>query len=68
MRNTWLNSKVLKPKLGLNTKVVFCLGKATTEQDQKRIEYEHELYKDIVQSDFEDNYLHNTYKAMSFLL
>ena len=68
MRGTWLNKHTLEQKLGLNIKIVFFLGKAYTERDQKRIEYEHELYKDIVQSDFEDSYVHNTYKAMSYLL
>ncbi|XP_067930799.1 lactosylceramide 1,3-N-acetyl-beta-D-glucosaminyltransferase-like [Watersipora subatra] len=67
MRASWLNRNFLSSKLGLKTKIVFFVGKADTEESQLRMEYESEHYRDIVQSDFTDDYRHNTYKAMSYL-
>lgn len=67
MRASWLNRNFLSNKLGLKTKIVFFVGKADTEESQLRMEYESEHYRDIVQSDFTDEYRHNTYKAMSYL-
>jgi len=32
-----------------------------------KLSYEQEFYQDILQSDFTDAYLNNTYKAISFL-
>ena len=44
------------------------MGVAMNSTDQQRVEYEHELYRDIIQPSFVDHYRNNTYKAMSFLL
>ena len=67
MRNTWLSQSFLQQHTGLNTKILFFIGLADNTRDQMRIEYENEVYRDIVQSDFIDSYVNNTYKAMSFL-
>ena len=68
MRSTWLTPNFLQKLSGFKIKILFFLGLADSVEDQQRIEYESELYKDIVQSDFIDSYQNNTYKAMSFLL
>lgn len=44
------------------------MGKPENPDYQSLVEYESEQYGDIVQSDFVDNYSHNTYKAMSYML
>lgn len=67
MRNTWLSQSFLQQHTGLSTKILFFIGLADNTRDQMRIEYENEVYRDIVQSDFIDSYINNTYKAMSFL-
>lgn len=68
MRETWLKKSFLSRALGRGVKIAFFMGKAEVWADQQRIKYESELYKDIVQSDFDDSYHHNTYKCMSYLL
>ena len=68
MRRTWLNPTQLTKQIGLKVKIVYFTGKSKNRRDQQRMLYESELYKDIVQSDFIDEYANNTYKAMSYLL
>ena len=68
MRRTWLNPTQLTKQIGLKVKILYFTGKSKNREDQQRILYESELYKDIVQSDFIDEYANNTYKAMSYLL
>ena len=68
MRNTWLSPVYLQESLGFKIRVVFFMGTADNSTDQRRVEYEQQIYRDIVQSSFTDSYRHNTYKAMSFLL
>ena len=68
MRRTWLNPTQLTKQIGLKVKIVYFTGKSKNSADQQRMLYESELYKDIVQSDFIDEYANNTYKAMSYLL
>ena len=68
MRGTWLNPTQLTKQIGLKVKIVYFTGKSKNRRDQQRMLYESELYKDIVQSDFIDEYANNTYKAMSYLL
>ena len=68
MRRTWLNPTQLTKQIGLKVKIVYFTGKSKNRRDQQRMLYESELYKDMVQSDFLDEYANNTYKAMSYLL
>ena len=68
MRRTWLNPTQLTQQIGLKVKIVYFTGKSKNRRDQQRMLYESELYKDMVQSDFLDEYANNTYKAMSYLL
>lgn len=67
LRNTWLNSRDLDAALGLKVKVVFVTGATLNETVQKYLEYEHELYGDIIQSSFIDSYENNTHKALSYM-
>ena len=68
MRSTWLKPSILNPLIGLKVKIVFITGRSNDAELQQRIEYESEMYGDILQADFIDTYEHNTYKAMSYLL
>ena len=67
-RSTWLSPSNILETLGFRSKVMFFMGVAMNSTDQQRVEYEHELYRDIIQPSFVDHYRNNTYKAMSFLL
>ena len=67
MRSTWLDTGRLSESLGLKVKVIFFVGSSADETDQEMIRCENSLYGDIVQSDFPDEYMYNSYKVMSFL-
>lgn len=67
MRSTWLNRQTLEDKLALKTRIVFIIGRTQNESVQHHVNYEEEMYNDMVQSDFIDSYQNNTYKAISFL-
>ncbi|XP_062621205.1 beta-1,3-galactosyltransferase brn-like [Saccostrea cucullata] len=55
IRQTW--GKEAKSE---NRRLVFILG--YSEVQQASIEYENQVFKDIIQEDFQDNYWSNTYK------
>ena len=67
MRSTWLNKQMFRQQIGRNIKIVFFVGMPNNTSDQQRLTYESELYKDIVETNYEDSYIHNTYKAMAYL-
>ena len=67
LRHTWLKSTLLERELNLKTRVLFFVGRPVNISTQMLIQYENELYQDIVQSSFVDTYKHNTYKVMSYL-
>lgn len=69
LRETWANPKNMPNfPTGLATaKVVFFLGAIRNDTIQRRIVFESEVYQDIVQEDYIDNYRNLTYKAMSGL-
>lgn len=51
----------------MKIKIVFVTGAALDGNATTYLHYEQEMYGDIVQSDFIDDYQNNTYKAISFL-
>lgn len=67
MRSTWLNRRYLEEEFTLKVKTVFITGITNNSAVQKHVEYEQELYGDIVQSNFIDSYQNNTYKAISYM-
>ncbi|KAF6019590.1 hypothetical protein EB796_022116 [Bugula neritina] len=67
MRYTWLNKNNLQKTLALKVKIVFVTGMTNNTNVLTKLSYEQEFYQDILQSDFTDAYLNNTYKAISFL-
>lgn len=67
MRNTWLNRDQLQEELGYKIKIVFVVGMTNDTAVLQRLDYEQELYGDIVQSDFIDSYQNNTFKVISSL-
>lgn len=62
IRETW-STRTLFPDL----RVVFMIGKSMDKTVMKAIEYENELYRDIVQEDFIDAYKNLTYKGIMAL-
>lgn len=64
LRNTWGNPLIIKDFLpeGSRVKLIFILGMQPKEQ--MMIDYEAEVYEDIVQANFVDHYRNNTYKAL----
>ncbi|CAF1280249.1 unnamed protein product [Rotaria sordida] len=62
IRETWA-TRTLFPDLRL----VFMIGKTLDNNVMKAIEYENELYRDIVQEDFIDSYKNLTYKGIMAL-
>ncbi|CAF3836514.1 unnamed protein product [Adineta steineri] len=62
IRETW-STRTLFPELRL----VFMIGKTLDKNVMKAIEYENELYQDIVQEDFIDAYKNLTYKGVMAL-
>lgn len=62
IRETWA-SRTLFPDLRL----VFMIGKSLDQNLMKAIEYENEIYQDIVQEDFLDSYKNLTYKGIMAL-
>jgi hypothetical protein len=62
IRETWA-TRTLFPDLRL----VFMIGKSLDQNLMKAIEYENELYRDIVQEDFIDAYKNLTYKGVMAL-
>lgn len=65
LRETWANPHNMPASL--KTKMVFFLGVTKDEKLQKKLEYESELYRDLVQESYVDSYRNLTYKAMSGL-
>lgn len=67
LRLTWGNTKTNLIKA--NTAMVFFLGlikpDGTSKKKQKMLEYESELYGDIIQEDYIDSYRNMSYKAIS---
>lgn len=65
IRQTWGNPVYYKH---LNFKVIFVMGNVPGDtQAQQKLEFEYDLYKDIVQEDFKDSYRNLTYKAIAAL-
>ena len=62
IRETW-STRTLFPDLRL----VFMIGKTLDKNLMKAIEYENEIYQDIVQEDFIDAYKNLTYKGVMAL-
>ncbi len=62
IRETW-STRTLFPDLRL----VFMIGKTLDKNLMKAIEYENEIYQDIVQEDFIDAYKNLTYKGIMAL-
>ena len=62
IRETWA-SRALFPDLRL----VFMIGKTLDKNIMKAIEYEYQMYRDIVQEDFIDAYKNLTYKGVMAL-
>ena len=62
LRETWA-TQTLFPDLRL----VFMIGKALDENIMKAIQYENEIYQDIIQEDFIDSYKNLTYKGVMAL-
>jgi len=62
IRETWA-TRTLFPDLRL----VFMIGKSLDNNIMKAIEYENEIYRDIVQEDFIDSYKNLTYKGIMAL-
>ena len=62
-----MKKQSLEHEFGLKTKIVFVTGRSLNDSITAYIHFEHEKYKDIIQSDFIDDYQNNTYKAISFL-
>ncbi len=62
IRETW-STQILFPDLRL----VFMIGKTLDQSLMKAIEYENEIYQDIVQEDFIDSYKNLTYKGVMAL-
>ncbi len=62
IRETWA-TQTLFPDLRL----VFMIGKALDQSIMKALEYENEIYQDIVQEDFIDAYKNLTYKGIMAL-
>jgi hypothetical protein len=62
IRETWA-TRTLFPDLRL----VFMIGKTLDQNLMKAIQYENELYQDIVQEDFIDSYKNLTYKGIMAL-
>lgn len=62
IRETW-STRTLFPDM----RVVFMIGKSLDDKVMKAIEYENELYQDIVQEDFIDAYKNLTYKGIMAL-
>ncbi|XP_045116253.1 beta-1,3-galactosyltransferase 2-like isoform X1 [Portunus trituberculatus] len=60
-RLTWANSSVI------NMSVVFMVGRAKSTEESNIVNHESELYHDIVQGDYGDQYRLLTYKALSAL-
>ena len=66
VRNTWGNPRIFQEFLpeGQKTKLIFIVGVPKNKRNQSMINYEAELYGDIVQVDFQDHYYNNTLKAI----
>lgn len=66
LRNTWGNPVVFNELLpeGQHAKLIFILGTPKDKHIQKMVDYEAEVYRDIVQVNFVDHYRNNTYKAI----
>ena len=66
LRHSWANPTLLHHFLpsGYKSKLVFILGLPTDQSQQSAIDYESEVYKDILQVGFVDHYRNNTYKAI----
>lgn len=62
IRETW-STRTLFPDLRL----VFMIGKTNDDNIMKAIQYENEIYRDIVQEDFTDAYKNLTYKGIMAL-
>lgn len=62
IRETWA-TRTLFPELRL----VFMIGKSADQNLMKAIEYENEIYQDIVQEDFLDSYKNLSYKGIMAL-
>jgi len=62
IRETW-STRILFPDL----RIVFMIGKSLDKNLMKAIEYENEIYQDIVQEDFIDSYKNLTYKGIMAL-
>ena len=62
IRETWATQKLF-PDLRL----IFMIGKTLDQSLMKALEYENEIYHDIVQEDFIDSYKNLTYKAIMAL-
>lgn len=62
LRQTWANPANYHRH---NVSVVFFLGSVTNPSLQTSIEYESEIYRDMIQATYKDSYRNLTYKAIS---
>ena len=62
IRETWATRTLFS-----DLRLVFMIGKSIDQNVMKAIEYENELYRDIVQEDFIDAYKNLTYKGVMAL-
>lgn len=65
IRETWANPRSYHPIV--KCKLVFLLGMTDEWETQRVIQYENEIYKDIVQESFVDHYRNLTYKGIAGL-
>ncbi|KAB0378563.1 hypothetical protein FD755_010141 [Muntiacus reevesi] len=68
IRNTWGNEKYVCSQLNANIKTLFVLGTPsdplTRERLQRRLVWEDQMYKDIIQQDFADSFYNLTLKFL----
>jgi hypothetical protein len=62
IRETWATRNLFP-----DIRLVFMLGQTTDDKIMQAIEYENDLYQDIVQEDFFDSYRNLSYKAVMAL-
>ncbi|XP_013420347.1 beta-1,3-galactosyltransferase brn isoform X2 [Lingula anatina] len=69
IRKSWGNEKTISvnhsgTEYQLVTKRVFLIGHSSSLDSQYLLREEYQMYKDLIQGDFEDGYFNNTYKTM----
>ncbi|XP_040607042.1 lactosylceramide 1,3-N-acetyl-beta-D-glucosaminyltransferase isoform X2 [Mesocricetus auratus] len=67
IRKTWGNENYVQSQLNANIKILFALGTPAPpkgEELQKKLNWEDEVYKDIIQQDFVDSFYNLTLKLL----